>query len=1094
METPTTLLNAAMHESEGPERTTKVIKACKMITDILPFDKRNYVLLEDSELMKSLMISLPLNHRSIDMIILSMIQKFQSSHHFLKEMWLGFTFIANLDESDWNVSRKYEGSFKNHYSATRKQYTAQSRDIDDSFGSNTGGRPISYCPEIERSKQTIKLYVLKYVEMIVDLLIHAKVRLTVPFKPDIPFLLKTFLIFTNNEKAIIKTCTILETVRQADPKSTIDHEIEEIIVNKTKRTSFLASSTQENVSYVIESGTLKSPTAASTIQKRRLERADSGNSASLGASPLMKLGSNDRLQVIEEATAIETSNHMSSNHYGSMDYHEEDSFEIDNIGGKVNEEDIITLDKWLCDWEIDEVPLLTRGEHIQDIIQRRENFEALLSFVIDPRLYAVSEIWRRKHKVAMDEYDGEDMGSRTPKVDSPTHLNQFDRLKENRTFHPYMIRSFKALQVLCDLRNFKYLMQIQKEGLEIFYTNFYVTCIAKEKNLCNFNHLAKLTEFLVRKEFHESTRFLIQFNLIFKFLQNISFQYVQHLFLTLFGCSEYIKEQDPGAISKVLEYCKISQFFLDLATAILLGPETLDGKKYDIEYKPAGVGPLLRATTDGSVFFFSVDERPLAYEMEVQETCFPEETKGFVVDIDYLQPVLKAKKNVDFKKLKSMKTRIIPDDEDEDGNKSPKRSVPKVSSKSMSTKRYPSLVEKDFYPKAVPLREIKLNSKQRLDDHGETSDIRLLSNQTPKTGLHKRNSKSVSNAIELLHSKPTTPVVKNTRLNLVPEGKSLAEAINPDALKNALLTKGNMKKPIGSVPQTPKTPNDSQAAAFFKGSGQPIKLVPIVPNTVKGSLPGSEQKKILLPQIETAADARNQMTPTAPVTMRANSLQKKPSLGDGASTPSHLWDLKAKSTSKLDFRIQSRTRLDLGSQTDINGDVRGGPRPVTVARELRTDSIDKNNLLLLNQLYPLSRKDIVLADLDFEAKKPAFSIYGIKANEHYSLSGCEMLEEMFRRAFLLPQKKNETERNRDEGEEKEEEEQRKMKKYQDTKEIGLGEVDHTEFWTTVFSENYQVFELLFKNYLLKIKMNATGENNSGYVSGRIINMLLEKWY
>ena len=52
-------------------------------------------------------------------------------------------------------------------------------------------------------------------------------RLTVPFKPDIPFLLKTFLIFTNNEKAIIKTCSLLETVRQADPKSTIDHEIEE---------------------------------------------------------------------------------------------------------------------------------------------------------------------------------------------------------------------------------------------------------------------------------------------------------------------------------------------------------------------------------------------------------------------------------------------------------------------------------------------------------------------------------------------------------------------------------------------------------------------------------------------------------------------------------------------------------------------------------------------------------------------------------------------------------------------------------------------------------------------------------------------------
>jgi len=156
----------------------------------------------------------------------------------------------------------------------------------------------------------------------------------------------------------------------------------------------LAIPTQESASSNIESGMLKSNVGASTIQKRRLERADSGTSASLGGTPLIKLGDTDRLQVIEETQAIETSQHLSSNHFGSQDYNEEDSFEIDNIGGKVNEQDIITLDKWLCDWEIDEVPLLTKGPHIQDIIQRRENFEALLSFVIDPRLYAVSEIVR----------------------------------------------------------------------------------------------------------------------------------------------------------------------------------------------------------------------------------------------------------------------------------------------------------------------------------------------------------------------------------------------------------------------------------------------------------------------------------------------------------------------------------------------------------------------------------------------------------------------------------------------------------------------------------------------------------------------------
>ena len=121
-------------------------------------------------------------------------------------------------------------------------------------------------------------------------------------------------------------------------------------MNKTKRASFLASPRQDNIP-TVESGMLKSNVGTSTIQKRRLDRADSGNSASLGGTPLIKLGDTDRLQVIEETQAIETSQHLSSNYYGSQEYHE-DSFEVDDIGGRVSEQDIITLDRWLCDWEI----------------------------------------------------------------------------------------------------------------------------------------------------------------------------------------------------------------------------------------------------------------------------------------------------------------------------------------------------------------------------------------------------------------------------------------------------------------------------------------------------------------------------------------------------------------------------------------------------------------------------------------------------------------------------------------------------------------------------------------------------------------------
>ena len=51
----------------------------------------------------------------------------------------------------------------------------------------------------------------------------------------------------------------------------------------------------------------------------------------------------------------------------------------------------------------------------------------------------------------------------------PAQLNaKLQKLKDTKSIHPYIMRSFKVMQVMCDIRNFKYIMQAQKEGLEIF--------------------------------------------------------------------------------------------------------------------------------------------------------------------------------------------------------------------------------------------------------------------------------------------------------------------------------------------------------------------------------------------------------------------------------------------------------------------------------------------------------------------------------------------------------------------------------------------------------------------------------------------------
>ena len=58
-------LISKVNENNTQVRTNQVVKACKIITDILPFDRKNHVLVEEPELMKYLMLAIPINPRAV---------------------------------------------------------------------------------------------------------------------------------------------------------------------------------------------------------------------------------------------------------------------------------------------------------------------------------------------------------------------------------------------------------------------------------------------------------------------------------------------------------------------------------------------------------------------------------------------------------------------------------------------------------------------------------------------------------------------------------------------------------------------------------------------------------------------------------------------------------------------------------------------------------------------------------------------------------------------------------------------------------------------------------------------------------------------
>jgi len=61
--------------------------------------------------------------------------------------------------------------------------------------------------------------------------------------------------------------------------------------------------------------------------------------------------------------------------------------------------------------------------------------------------------------------------------------------------------------------------------------------------------------------------------------------------------------------------------------------------------------------------------------------------------------------------------------------------------------------------------------------------------------------------------------------------------------------------------------------------------------------------------------------------------------------------------------------------------------------------------------------------------------------------------------------------------------------------IGLPDVNYQPVWDAFFSDGKGfAFERLLKNYLLKIKIHHLEEINSGYSSGTLVNLILEKCF
>jgi len=103
-----------------------------------------------------------------------MINKFRKLHYFLKELWLGFTTVAQIEEYDNAFARKSETALRFYQNGVKKLLKLGTLKELDGIAEVHSNRVNDFCDPINKNKELIKITVLGYVDKVVEF--YFKVR------------------------------------------------------------------------------------------------------------------------------------------------------------------------------------------------------------------------------------------------------------------------------------------------------------------------------------------------------------------------------------------------------------------------------------------------------------------------------------------------------------------------------------------------------------------------------------------------------------------------------------------------------------------------------------------------------------------------------------------------------------------------------------------------------------------------------------------------------------------------------------------------------------------------------------------------------
>ena len=234
--------------------------------------------------------------------------------------------------------------------------------------------------------------------------------------------------------------------------------------------------------------------------------------------------------------------------------------------------------------------------------------------------------------------------------------------------------------------------------------------------------------------------YLLHYNLLYKFFQNIDFPYVQRFFLIILNCLPHVKELDQKLYQKVLDYFRLSNIFLDMSKIILNGEDAFPNEKLGVNYKPEGITSIIDLPQNRCSISCYKRDRSVSVEAANNASTpkLVEETKGFELDIDRIKEYITSPQKVDANELMKNNSQIL-------------------SESHPNWKKYPSLVEKNYYQPNTASKVAVNNptSTSIPSKNGSQSDI-------PSSQQNIKNSDRQGNA-----STESVPNAKDTKKLLI---------------------------------------------------------------------------------------------------------------------------------------------------------------------------------------------------------------------------------------------------------------------------------------------------------------------------------------